>query len=50
MQSYMIERGDLLFAVVGWNLRRSTFTICSYFVAIGPFTADGRLLQPTGGV
>ena len=44
MQSDMIERGDPLFAVFGLNLRRATFTTCSYFVAVGSFTADGGLL------
>ena len=44
VQSDMIERGNLLFAVFGLNLRRATFTICSYFVAVGSCTADGGLL------
>ena len=44
MQSDMIERGDPLFAVFGLNLGRATFTTCSYFVAVGSFTADGGLL------
>ena len=30
--------------------RLSRFLIVLYFVAIGSFTADGGLLQPTGGV
>ena len=47
MQSDMIERGDPLFAVFGYNPRRATFTIFSYFVAHGSFAADGGLLQPT---
>ena len=34
--------------VLGWNLRLSTFKIfLSYFVAVGSFTVDGGLLQPT---
>ena len=44
VQSDMIERWSLLFAVFGSNLRRATFTICCYFVAIGSFAADGGLL------
>ena len=44
VQSDMIERGNLLFAAFGLNLRRATLTICSYFVAVGSFTVDGGLL------
>ena len=40
--------------IFGENLRRTAFTnlflLFSIFVAIGSFTADGGLLQPTGGV
>ena len=40
-----------MFAVFGSDLRRATFTIFAfYFVAVGSFTADDGLLQPTGGV
>ena len=38
----MIERGNLLIAVFGLNLRRATFTICSYFVAVGLFNSCWR--------
>ena len=48
MQSDVIERRDPLFAVFGQNLRRADFQ--DFFVAVGSFTADGGLLQPTGGV
>ena len=45
----MIELGDPLFAVFGQNLRRAAFKIfLIYFVAVGSFTADGGLQQPTG--
>ena len=44
VQSDMIERWNLLFAVFGSNLRRATFTICSYFVAVGSLAADCGLL------
>ena len=44
VHSDMIELGNLLFAVFGSNLRRSTFTNFSYSVAVGTFTADGCLL------
>ena len=47
VQSDMIERWNLLFAVFGSNLRRATFTICYFFVAVGSFTADRGPLQPT---
>ena len=51
MQSDMIEREDPLFTVFGYNLRRATFKIFFfYFVAVGSFTADGGLLQPTVSV
>ena len=34
----------------GENLRRMNFTSSFYFVTDWSFTADGGLLQPTGGV
>ena len=37
VQSDMIEQGNLLFAVFELNLRRATFAICTYFVAVGSF-------------
>ena len=48
-KSDMIERGDPLFAVFGQNLRRADFQDFFYVVAVRSFTADGGLLQPTGG-
>ena len=51
MQSDMIERRNLLFTVFGENLRRAIFTIflnVLFFVKIGSYRVDGRLLQPTG--
>ena len=51
VHSDMTERENLLFAVFGWNLRRATFTIFSLnIIAVGSFTADGGLLEPTGMV
>ena len=41
---------DLFTPMNGDNLRRVTFTFSGYFVADGSFTADGGLLQSTGGV
>ena len=48
MQSDMIERGNLLFAVFGLNPQTCGFQDFFNFVAVGSFTADGGLLQPTG--
>ena len=49
VQSDMIEREDSFFAVFG---QPQTWRFSSFFdfVAVRSFTADGGLLQPTGGV
>ena len=43
VQSDMIERRNLLFAVFESNLRRAIFTVRSYFVSVGSFASDGGL-------
>ena len=50
MQSDMKEREDPLCAVFSQNVRRVDSQVVLKFVAVGSFTADSRLLQPTGGV
>ena len=52
MQSDMTERRNTLCSVFGLKRQTTDFHefnfIVLYFVAIGPFTTDGGLLQPTG--
>ena len=46
VKSDMTERGNLLFAVFGSNLRRATFTICSFFVAVKVRAGTGTRKGP----
>ena len=49
MNQVLTERGDLLYSI--WNNSSGQdFLEFNYFVTDGSFTADGGLLQPTGGV
>ena len=49
MNQVLTERGDLLNKYLD-NSSRHDFLEFIYFVTDGSFTADGGLLQPTGGV
>ena len=54
MQRFTMERGNPLSTDLWRKLQTNDFHefvfIVLYFVAIGSFTADGGLLQPTGSV
>ena len=50
MQSDMVERGNRCVRSLDKTSDERLSRISFHFVAIGSFTADGGLLQPTGSV